>query len=181
VYPTPPTPTGAGLQPPAGGSAFPRATGDSGYQPPTGGPGYQPPTGGPGYQPPTGGPGYQPPTGGPGYPPDTAYASPTEGGSYGVHLESLRSFAAELQAQIDVISRSTTKLTSPAATGVALGDFPEAAALGERHAAALSEMVALLERVRAAISFAERVTETVASSYTAADDASAHALGRLAV
>jgi acyl-homoserine lactone acylase PvdQ len=98
--------------------------------------------------------------------------------SYRVHLRSLQDFARELAAQIDAVSRHAAGIADPATATIPLGDFGEAAALRDRHARALAEMTALLERVQSAISFAERVTGTVAHSYTQADDVAAGALAR---
>jgi hypothetical protein len=100
--------------------------------------------------------------------------------SYSMHFESLKSFARELQAQIDAIGQSADHLADPVMAAVAFGDFNEANALRDRHAQALAEMTALLEQVLAAIHFAEQVTGTIAGSYTAADHAAAQSYGQVA-
>ncbi len=104
--------------------------------------------------------------------------STTAEASYRVHLQSLQDFARELAAQIDAVSRHAQSITDPVTATIPLGDFGEAAALRERHAQALAEMSALLDRVQSAISFAERVTGTVAYSYTQAVDDAAGARAR---
>lgn len=90
--------------------------------------------------------------------------------SFFVHLQSLTNFAVELATQLDGMFRPMDQLTSIADEPLALGDFGEAASLGESHLAAIAEMHGLLEQAKQAIAFAEEVTKTVATGYQRADE-----------
>lgn len=89
--------------------------------------------------------------------------------SFSVHLQSLTDFARELATQLDGMGGPVDQLTQLAGAPVLLGEFGEALSLGDQTRAAVAEMRGLLDQVRQAISFAEDVTNTVASGYAELD------------
>lgn len=90
--------------------------------------------------------------------------------SFFVHLQSLTDFAAELQTQLDGMSRPMGHLSAIADETLLLGEFGEASALSNSHRAAIEEMHGLLNQIKQAIAFAEEVTNTVATGYRHADE-----------
>jgi hypothetical protein len=96
--------------------------------------------------------------------------------SFFVHLQSLTDFANELQTQLEGLFRPEGQLSAIADDPLLLGEFGEASSLGESHRAAIEEMQGLLTQIKQAISFAEEVTNTVATGYRHADENIAAAL-----
>ncbi len=89
--------------------------------------------------------------------------------SFFVHLQSLSNFASELQTQLAGMATPIGHLDSMTGSPMQLGDFGEANALAAANQAAVAEMTELLGQVQQAISFAENITNTVATGYQEAD------------
>ncbi|HEX4705073.1 MAG TPA: hypothetical protein VH352_23285, partial [Pseudonocardiaceae bacterium] len=85
-------------------------------------------------------------------------------------------FAQELQTQLAGMATPLNHLDSLSGSPMLLGDFGEASALAASHQAAVAEMTELLGQVRQAISFAENITNTVATDYQQTDQAIAGGL-----
>ncbi len=101
--------------------------------------------------------------------------------SFRVHLESLMAFARELEDQLEAMRRPTDSLGQLRVRPVLLGEFGEAASLGDRHRAAAEQMHDLLHIVRGAIAFADEVTRMIADGYAGYDSSVAtsfHAHGK---
>jgi hypothetical protein len=97
--------------------------------------------------------------------------------SFYVHLSSLQAFARELQTQLDATLAPMEALATLSGQQPQYGAFTEAYLLGESQQAAIEEMYGLLSQVKQAISFAESVTNTVATGYQQADQDVASSLG----
>jgi hypothetical protein len=91
--------------------------------------------------------------------------------SFFVHLQSLTNFAQELQTQLAGMATPMNHLDSLSGSPMLLGDFGEASTLAASNQAAVAEMAELLGQVRQAISFAENITNTVATDYQQTDQA----------
>ncbi len=89
--------------------------------------------------------------------------------SFFVHLQSLADFAQELQTQLSGMATPINHLDTMSSSPMQLGAFGEADALAAANQAAVAEMTELLGQVRQAISFAESITNTVATGYQQAD------------
>lgn len=90
--------------------------------------------------------------------------------SFAVHLESLLTFAQELTTQTHGIAKPSDQLEALLSRPVQPGAFNEADSLSATHAAAVSEMRALLADVTEALSFANDVTKTVVDGYKRTDE-----------
>jgi hypothetical protein len=100
------------------------------------------------------------------------------GGSFRVHLQSLKDFAQRLQEQLEVVQRSTRSaavLNRP--PDLPLGAFAEAFALSDDHSDAVRQSEVVLEKVARSIDFARSVTELVAQRYEALNSAGARGIG----
>jgi hypothetical protein len=91
--------------------------------------------------------------------------------SFFVHLQSLTNFAQELQTQLAGMATPMGHLDSLSGSPMLLGDFGEASTLAASNQAAVAEMSELLGQVQQAISFAENITNTVATDYQQTDQA----------
>jgi hypothetical protein len=89
--------------------------------------------------------------------------------SFFVHLQSLADFAQELQTQLTGMATPINHLDTMSSSPMQLGAFGEADALASANQAAVAEMTELLGQVRQAITFAESITNTVATGYQQAD------------
>jgi hypothetical protein len=89
--------------------------------------------------------------------------------SFFVHLQSLADFAQELQTQLSGMATPINHLDTMSSSPMQLGAFGEADALAAANQAAVAEMTELLGQVRQAITFAESITNTVATGYQQAD------------
>ena len=89
--------------------------------------------------------------------------------SFFVHLQSLADFARELQTQLTGMATPINHLDTMSSSPMQLGAFGEADALAGANQAAVAEMTELLGQVRQAITFAESITNTVATGYQQAD------------
>jgi hypothetical protein len=89
--------------------------------------------------------------------------------SFFVHLQSLADFAQELQTQLSGMATPINHLDTMSSSPMQLGAFGEADALAGANQAAVAEMTELLGQVRQAITFAESITNTVATGYQQAD------------
>jgi len=89
--------------------------------------------------------------------------------SFFVHLQSLANFAQELQTQLSGMATPINHLDTMSSSPMQLGAFGEADALTGANQAAVAEMTELLGQVRQAITFAESITNTVATGYQQAD------------
>jgi hypothetical protein len=89
--------------------------------------------------------------------------------SFFVHLQSLANFAQELQTQLSGMATPINHLDTMSSSPMQLGAFGEADALTAANQAAVAEMTELLGQVRQAITFAESITNTVATGYQQAD------------
>jgi hypothetical protein len=89
--------------------------------------------------------------------------------SFFVHLQTLLDFAQELQTQLGGLGTPIDKLSALRDTPMKLGAFGEATSLVTAQQAAIVEMSDLLGQVQQAISFAEDITNTVATGYQEAD------------
>lgn len=89
--------------------------------------------------------------------------------SFFVHLQSLADFAQELQTQLSGMATPINHLDTMSSSPMQLGAFGEADALTGANQAAVAEMTELLGQVRQAITFAESITNTVATGYQQAD------------
>jgi hypothetical protein len=89
--------------------------------------------------------------------------------SFFVHLQTLLDFAQELQTQLGGLGTPIGKLSALQDTPMKLGAFGEATSLVTAQQAAIIEMSDLLGQVQQAISFAEDITNTVATGYQDAD------------
>lgn len=89
--------------------------------------------------------------------------------SFFVHLQTLLDFAQELQTQLGGLGTPIDKLSALQDAPMKLGAFGEATSLVTAQQAAITEMSDLLGQVQQAISFAEDITNTVATGYQEAD------------
>jgi hypothetical protein len=89
--------------------------------------------------------------------------------SFFVHLQTLLDFAQELKTQLGGLGAPIDNLSALQDTPMKLGAFGEATDLATSHQAAIIEMSDLLGQVQQAISFAEDITNTVATGYQDAD------------
>jgi hypothetical protein len=89
--------------------------------------------------------------------------------SFFVHLQSLADFAQELQTQLTGMATPINHLDTMSSSPMQLGAFGEANELAAANQAAVAEMTELLGQVRQAITFAESITNTVATGYQQAD------------
>ncbi len=89
--------------------------------------------------------------------------------SFFVHLQSLADFARELQTQLTGMATPINHLDTMSSSPMLLGAFGEANGLAAANQAAVAEMTDLLGQVKQAISFAENITNTVATGYQQAD------------
>jgi acyl-homoserine lactone acylase PvdQ len=89
--------------------------------------------------------------------------------SFFVHLQSLADFAQELQTQLAGMATPINHLDTMSSSPMQLGAFGEANELAAANQAAVAEMTELLGQVRQAITFAESITNTVATGYQQAD------------
>jgi hypothetical protein len=89
--------------------------------------------------------------------------------SFFVHLQSLADFAQELQTQLTGMATPINHLDTMSSSPMQLGAFGEASELAAANQAAVAEMTELLGQVRQAITFAESITNTVATGYQQAD------------
>jgi len=101
----------------------------------------------------------------------------TDSKFFSVHLQSLESFAQELQTQLDGLRAPLDRLAVLTQHDLALGSFGEAYGLGTHHARIAEQMYTLMQAVRQAVGFAGEVTNTVVTSYQKFDQQSAAALG----
>jgi hypothetical protein len=101
----------------------------------------------------------------------------TDSKFFSVHLQSLESFAQELQTQLDGLRAPLDRLAVLTQQDLALGSFGEAYGLGTHHARIAEQMYTLMQAVRQAVGFAGEVTNTVVTSYQKFDQQSAAALG----
>lgn len=100
------------------------------------------------------------------------------GGSFRVHLQSLKDFAQRLHEQLEVVQRSTRSaavLNRP--PDLPLGAFAEAFAYSDDHSDAVRQSELVLEKVSRSIDFARSVTELVAQRYEALNAAGARSIG----
>jgi hypothetical protein len=100
------------------------------------------------------------------------------GGSFRVHLQSLRDFAQRLEEQLEVVQRSTrSAAVLNRAPGLPLGAFAEAFSLSDDHSDAVRQSATLLEKVARSIDFTRSVTALVAQRYEALNAAGAQGIG----
>lgn len=95
-----------------------------------------------------------------------------------VHLAALLQFGDELRHQYDGLVRCAAALTAVRnGTGDvgALGDFPEARMLQQRHHNAAADLAEVLGEIGNAMDYASRVTHWVATQYARSDEAAAAA------
>jgi hypothetical protein len=104
----------------------------------------------------------------------------TDSGFFDVHLQSLDSFANELEGQLDALRKPTDRLGELAGGELPLGEFAEAYELTARHEAAAQQMYTLLAAVRQAVGFAGSVTRTVETAYRNFDQSAADRIGSAA-
>jgi hypothetical protein len=103
----------------------------------------------------------------------------TDSDFFAVHLQSLERFAAELESQLDAMSKPSDRLAGMAGRALPLGQFAEADALGARQMSAAEQMHGLLQAVREAVGFAGDVTRTIAAAYQRFDQQAADGYGAL--
>src|SRR5258708_19212790 len=84
--------------------------------------------------------------------------------SFFVHLQSLADFAQELQTQLSGMATPINHLDTMSSSPMQLGAFGEADALAGANQAAVAEMTELLGQVRQAITFAETITNPLATT-----------------
>lgn len=93
--------------------------------------------------------------------------------SYQVHLDSLLGFARDLENDLGGLIRIADDLDvlrSGTADIAALGDFPEAHWLMDRHQRALNDYDELIKEVSDTVDFAHSVTTSVATDYADLDE-----------
>ncbi|HEY8473777.1 MAG TPA: hypothetical protein VIL37_14240 [Natronosporangium sp.] len=101
-----------------------------------------------------------------------------EAGSFRVHLQSLKEFAARLRDQVQLADRSTDAVQAiNQAPSLSLGGFAEAYALSDRHGDAAQQLATVLATVVRSLDFARSVTELVAQRYEALNRGGAQAIG----
>jgi hypothetical protein len=103
--------------------------------------------------------------------------------SYQVHLDSLLGFARDLENDLGGLIRigdDLDVLRSGTADIAALGDFPEAHWLMDRHQRALNDFDELIKEVSDTVDFGHAVTTEVATDYAAVDDDVANSFSGIA-
>ncbi|HET9140818.1 hypothetical protein [Actinophytocola sp.] len=93
-----------------------------------------------------------------------------------VHLESLLTFADELERQLTSLADPAGRLDTLAGHEPAPGAFVEAASLVEDHRRVVAGMREALDQTRQAIGFAREVTVTVADGYRRSTNVAVDAL-----
>lgn len=96
-----------------------------------------------------------------------------------VHLESLLTFADELDRQLTSLADPAGRLDTLAGHIPAPGVFIEAASLVEDHRHVVAGMRDALDQTRQAVEFAREVTVTVANGYRQATNVAVDALSAL--
>ena len=96
-----------------------------------------------------------------------------------VHLESLLTFADELDRQLTSLADPAGRLDTLAGHEPAPGAFLEGSYLVEDHRHAVAGMRDALEQTRQAVGFAREVTVTVANAYRQATTVAVDALSSL--
>lgn len=98
------------------------------------------------------------------------------GNGFSVRLDALLACAADLQAHSEALIRHSAAMAAlhgHALDASHLGDFPEAHMLVRRHHDALADVTDLLQQMRTAFSYADRVAQWIAASYAGTDAAAA--------
>ena len=96
-----------------------------------------------------------------------------------VHLESLLTFADELDRQLTSLADPAGRLETLAGHEPAPGAFLEASSIVEDHRHAVAGMRDALDQTRQAVGFAREVTVTVANAYRQATAVAVDALSSL--
>ena len=96
-----------------------------------------------------------------------------------VHLESLLTFADELDKQLTSLADPAGRLDTLASHEPAPGAFLEAASLVDDHRRTVAGMRDAIEQTRQAMEFAREVTVTVANGYRMATNVAVEAMRAL--
>jgi len=103
---------------------------------------------------------------------------PGVGGSFQVHLQSLKDFAQELAEQLEVVQRSTqSAAVFSRPPDLPLGAFAEAFSLSDEHSDEVTGVADLMAKVARSVDFARSVTTLVAQRYEALDSGGAQSIG----
>jgi hypothetical protein len=103
------------------------------------------------------------------------------GGSFRIHLQSLKDFAQLLAEQLEVVQRSAQAaavLNRP--PDLPLGAFAEAFSLSDEHSDEVAGVADLMGKVARSIDFARSVTTLVAQRYEALDSGGAQNIAAVA-